>query len=170
MYAIRSYYELISIVCQVDTQHFVAHKAHAQLHRAIFWYLESRWQGKVGQVNIWGLRKVFYWIPHPRLPHLHTSHQTLVNWRTFGSLPANNSRTVTGIEILMRFPTLFFQDESNGILFRSFWCTVRLQRLLGMQLTFCSLAQYRSKNFKMLQRRNFLWAKRNRMEKSYNFV
>ena len=40
----------------------------AQLHSAIFWYLESRWQCKVGQGNIWCLRNVFYWIPHLRLP------------------------------------------------------------------------------------------------------
>jgi len=37
------------------------------------WYLESCWQCKVYQVNICCLRKVFYWNPHPRLPHLHTS-------------------------------------------------------------------------------------------------
>ena len=147
-------------------QHFVAHKAHAQLNKVIFWYLESRWQCKVGQVNIWSLWKVFLLNSPPSFtPPTHFS-QTLVNWRAFGTLPANNSRTVTGIEILMRFPILFFQDESNGILFKSFWCTVRLQRLLGVQLTFCSIAQYRSKNLKKWQHFNFFWAKSFRMKKS----
>jgi len=56
----------------------------------------------------------------PTITPTHTFQLIMVNIYAFGTLPANNSRTVGDIENLTRFPILFFSRRIEWYTFQVF--------------------------------------------------